>query len=321
MSYPNSKSSKGVLITGATGFIGVYLTRAFLKEGWRVFTALHTRPLPDSFLKAGATPILLNINNTDNTKSVMSKLDAICHLAAYVPPNYDDSRYAEECLNVNALLTLRLAEQAECFPKLRFIYFSAAQSYNMSNKQLDENSQLYPADKATYYLTSKLAGEIFVEHLHRSKGLQAVILRIGACYGYGMRPQSVVSVFMEKARKGEPLEVRDNGEVLFDFTYINDVTTTAVQAVKTGDPGIYNVGSGTLHSVLGLADTAADIYRNEKEVPIHVLAEQKNILSANKHISIGKAMQTWEFRPTSLKEGLQAYRKQAEAILYDRSDI
>jgi nucleoside-diphosphate-sugar epimerase len=275
MSHLNGKSSKKVLITGTTGFVGTHLARAFLKEGWHVFAALHKSPLPDSLLESGARSVDLNMDDPDSVRSILAEVDVICHLAAYLPPSYDDSQYAEECLKTNSLFTLRLAEQAERFPGVKFINFSSAQAYRSSNEPSDEEAPLYPADRATYYLVSKLAGEIYIEHLRRSGSLQAVTLRLGSCYGHGMASRSVVSIFMNKARSGETLQVYESNASLYDYVYIDDVTNVAVQAAVSGEPGVYNVGSGQSHSVLELAETVAATFP-EHEVPIRLSGNKWN---------------------------------------------
>ncbi len=305
-------SYKRVLITGATGFIGSHLTLAFLKEGWSVLTVLHTHPLHDSLLKAGANPVHLNINEPDSVKSILSEVDVVCHVAAFIPPNSKDSRYAEECLKTNALFTLRFAELSACVDGLRFIYFSSAQAYSPSKMPANEDAPLYPAGRGTYYLSSKLLGELYVEHLRRTKGLQAVTLRLGLCYGVSRTARSVVSIFIESALSGKTLNVYDNISV-YDFIYVDDVMNVTIQAAKAGDPGIYNIGIGTSYSILELAKAVADTFP-EREVSIQVLPPAGRIPAGFSPLSIEKAIRTWNFNPRNLREGLKAYRKKLETI-------
>jgi nucleoside-diphosphate-sugar epimerase len=195
---------------------------------------------------------------------------------------------------------------------VKFINFSSAQAYRSSNEPSDEEAPLYPADRATYYLVSKLAGEIYIEHLRRSGSLQAVTLRLGSCYGHGMASRSVVSIFMNKARSGETLQVYESNASLYDYVYIDDVTNVAVQAAVSGEPGVYNVGSGQSHSVLELAETVAATFP-EHEVPIKVLSMPDRDPASFSPLSIEKTLRTWDFRPLNLQEGLKAFRQQMES--------
>ena len=309
-----------VLVTGAAGFIGRYLVPALLDNGWEVLALAHERSLPKC-LKSDALQVIQgDINDLTLIRNAVSQVDAVCHLAGYIPPNYEDSVYAERCLQVNGLLTLRMAEFAVERHSRRFIFFSSGQAHQYSQAPVSENAPLYPVKRATYYLASKLVGELYLEHLRYLNNLPAITLRVASCYGFGMPEKAVVYRFMKCVFQGLPLQVWDDGIPTYDFVYVSDVVQLAVAALTSGDSGIYNVGSGRAYSVIELAQAVVDTFP-EKEVPIDVKPPLDSIPASFPALSIEKAAKTWNYSPLSLKDGLAKLRKQMEQALSADSNL
>jgi len=301
--------SRRVLVTGASGFIGRRIVRSFLDRGWQVTAAVHKTPLPAWMAAVGVGQVGFTIDDLQPLTDAVRGAQAICHAAAFMPADYGDSKHAAHCLQVNALFTLRLAELALEQPKLRFVHLSSAQGYDSSsNTACEEGDRLYPADRATYYLTSKLAGELFVEHLRRTRGLCSVGLRVGSCYGSGMPSRSVVSIFLERARSGQTIEVHDGGKATCDYVHVDDVARVAALAAESGEPGMYNMGSGTASSLVELARAAAGACP-DMHVPIQVHPASENPARGFAALSMQKTNSTWNHRPTKLRMGLAAMRR------------
>jgi UDP-glucose 4-epimerase len=317
MSVLTANRKQRILVTGAAGFLGRHLIVALLDEGWEVLAMVHKRRLPER-LRTDAVQVMQgDANDLTTIRDAILRADAVCHLAACIPPDHEDSAYAERCLQVNGLLTLRTAEFA-LEGRKRLLFFSLA-TYRYSRALVSENAPLYPSERATYYLASKLVGELYVEHLRHLYQLPAITLRVASCYGPGMPERSVVRRFMNCAWRGLPLQVWDDGIPTYDFVYASDVVKLAVAALKSGDPGIYNVGSGRAHSVLDLARAVADTFP-ERDLHIDVRPPLGSIPASFPALSIAKAVKMWDYRPLSLREGLAEYRKQMGEESSDYSD-
>lgn len=251
-----------------------------------------------------------NISDPATMSSALSDVDAVCHLAAYLPPDYASPAYASSCFEINALATLQLgglcADQGK-----HFVFCSSGQAYVHSSVAVTEDAPLYPAERATFYLASKLSGELFVEHLRRHHGLQAITFRVGSCYGPGMPRNSVIAFFMEQAIARKPLPVQNGGVPSCDFVYVGDVARLVAAALETGAGGVYNAGSGIATSVLELAHAVKETFP-EFPVSINVEPPGRPTPASFPPLSMAKARGMWGHSPTSLKAGLAAFRTHLE---------
>jgi len=300
-----------VLVTGAAGFLGRSLVAELASNGDEVVALVHENGLPENLKTRISHVVYGDIRDSDILRTAIAQVDAICHLAAYLPPDYEDPSFAQACLQVNSLATLRLAQAALEKPGCRFVHLSSSNAYAYADGAVTEEGLLYPADRATYYLASKMVGELYVEHLRRVAGLQSVCFRISSAYGCGMSEKSVVARFMASARQGVPLQVWDGGIPTYDFVYVVNVVQLIAAAVRGGEPGVYNAGSGTANSVLELARAVADTYP-ERKIAVEVKPPLASIPASFRALSIDKAARMWGYRPLSLHEGLANFRERME---------
>jgi UDP-glucose 4-epimerase len=254
-----------------------------------------------------------NMADPANMLSALSEVDAVCHLAAYLPPDYGSPAYASACFDINALATLQLGRLCADQGK-RFVFCSSGQAYSPSPVAVTEDAPLYPAERATFYLVSKLSGELFIEHLRRHNGLEAITFRVGSCYGPGMPESSVVASFMRQAIARKPILVRDSGVPSCDFVYVADVARLITAALETGAGGVYNAGSGTATSVLQLAYAVIEAF-SDLPVGIDMASAERPAPAGFPPLSMAKTQAMWGHSPTSLKAGLAAFRTHLEQEL------
>jgi nucleoside-diphosphate-sugar epimerase len=114
---------------------------------------------------------------------------------------------------------------------------------------------------ATPYAVSKYVGELYCKQFSAMYGLPTVCLRYFQVYGprcpksgpYAM----VSSIFIDQAKRGEPLTVHGDGSQKRDFVHVYDVSHANVLAFERpglGDGEVINVGRGESHSIQELAD-------------------------------------------------------------------
>ena len=305
---PNTILSKPsrILVTGATGFIGRHVARALANCGHKIVALVRERPL-SSVSQIGYEKVFVgDICDSNIQRDALRNVDAVCHLAAHIPTHYDDPKEAERCYQVNALATLRLATRAIDLGIKQFVYYSAGNMYSPLDRPCTENDPVYPVRTATYYMASKLAGELYLSHVVNHTETAATILRIGSPYGPGGPEQQVVATFMRRASRGEELHVRHGDSATYNLVYVEDVAWCTAHAIETRSSGIYNI-AGTPSSLKALAEAVRHVYQH-REVTICVEPEQRDDFAGFPAMDIDKAQKAWGFEPTSLLDGLQAYR-------------
>lgn len=295
-----------VLVTGAAGFAGGHLTRALLDSGAEVTALRHRRDLPRE-LTGRMLP-----GDAGALREAVAECDAICHAAAFVPPALEDPSFASECFETNAAFTLKLAQAAAQNPKLKFIYYSLGQGYQVpAGRAATETDLLYPT-RSCFYLGSKMLGELYVESLRREHALPWYSFRIASMYGTGMRSSSVVAIFMDRARTNQALEVHHSGMPACDFVHVSGVTSVVLNALVTdAEPGIYNVGSGRAVSLLELARTVVEVFGSSSKIEIQ--PARGNPPASFAPLDSRKAAAAFGYHPLPLRAGLEK-EKQTAAV-------
>jgi UDP-glucose 4-epimerase len=294
-----------VLLTGASGFIGRHVLDA-LGDAHEVVALAGRRGLPADLTARCARVLAGDLTDETLLREALTDVAGVCHLAARIPANHADPSEAESCVRVNALATLRLAQLSVEQGVGRFVFASTGALYAPGTQSARESDPVFPAARATYYLGSKLLGELYVEHLRVTQGLPALTLRVASVYGPGMPAQTVVHQFVDNARAGSSLDVRHGGVPAADFVYVSDVSACVVAALERGDPGIYNVGAGQTWSLRELAERVVRVFASRSAVA--VTPPEGPVPPGFPALSVAKAQATWGFAPLSLDEGLDRLR-------------
>ncbi len=300
-----SLAAQRVLVVGAGGFLGRHLVPVLAAAGHQV-TALGIREM-DFYSGLPGVCVVVATEDGPTLERAVAASDAICHLAAFIPPDMETPSLAEACFRTNALFTLRLAQLAVEHRIPRFLYCSSGQIYQYSENPVAEDAPVYPAARGTYYLASKLMGELYVEHLRITAGLPAITFRLGNLYGPHASERSVVAKFMKAAAEGRPLEVWDSGVPQYDLVYARDIAALIVAALGCGEPGIYNAGSGQACSIMELAQAVAETF-DDRKPEIVVKRSTGTMPPSFCALDIAKAAATWQFAPTPLRAALRLYR-------------
>ena len=299
-----------ILITGAAGFIGQHIVSLISQLGFRVVALQRNNKLPASLQEKCFRIITGDICDPAIQEEAVRGVDAICHLAAYIPNCFDDPGDAEKCFKVNAMATLGLAVAATKHNVKRFVYVSTGNMYSTSVKPAKEIDLVFPAGEASFYFTSKLAGEIYIAHVFQQASLPWIILRIGTPYGTGEPKNKVIPTLIEKAMAGGRLDIFNGGFPKYNYTFVGDIARSTSAAMKSGLSGIYNIASGEHTSLKKLAETVIEVFEDlSPSIYIHPTITSTPPVGFPA-LSIEKAQQTWGFSPTSLIDGLRRYKKE-----------
>ncbi len=273
-----------IILLGASGFIGTYLTDELLKRKEPVI-ACGRNPQASSFYKQLRIPwIEINMTKARDFDRLPSKdVTAVVLLSALVPANVVDYN-PQSYIDINLTGTLNALEYARrCKAKI-FInttsHSDVARLWDSGRpiREEDARSISLTGDHAVYII-SKIAGIDLTEHYRQEFGLQTLSFRLPAVYGYGPHTEiysngqlhvTGFKRFILRAMAGEPLEVWGDWSKGRDLVYVKDVANAYVSAIHSAKAsGLYNIASGVRTTLEEEAKGIAKVFSPPgHEVPV-----------------------------------------------------
>jgi GDP-4-dehydro-6-deoxy-D-mannose reductase len=246
-----------VLITGATGFVGIYLV-SHLSEaypGWQVIgTTRHDA-------QANSRYILCDLRDAGAVAALIerTKPEMIVHLAGQsnVPLSLADP---ETTLVNNILGTLHLLDACRVHaPHARLLIVSSSEVYGPTPPEAQPLREERPLHPINPYAVSKAAQEMLALQYAHSYDLDVVVARPFNHIGPGQTDRFVVSAFARQVvevERGERQAIAvGNLDAARDFTDVRDVVRAYALLLERGERGgIYNIGQGTAVVVGDLLD-------------------------------------------------------------------
>lgn len=263
------ESKLTTLITGAAGFIGMHVATALLGRGERVVGIDNFTPYYSLALKRARVAHLaerhserftfLDVDFGDaaalDAALADAKIDRIVHLGAQPGVRYSLENPAAY-IHSNIAGHVNILELARHRSVAHLVYASSSSVYGMR-----ADTPFRVADRAdtpiSLYAATKRADELMSEtyaHLFR---IPQTGLRFFTVYGPWGRPDMAVWKFTEAVLQGRPIDVYNHGDMLRDFTFIDDIVNGVVLALdqppeddKREKPGgfttphrLYNIGN------------------------------------------------------------------------------
>lgn len=243
------------LVTGGAGFIGSHLVDALLEADCRVTVIdnLSTGRL-ENLASAGdrVTFIRGDIRDERLVLDAAKGCEVIFHQAAVVsvPLTVEDPIGSAE---VNDLGTLKVLEAARRVGSRRVVLASSSAVYG-DDPALPKNEKL-PVKPLSPYAVQKLTGEYNARLYNDLYDLETVSLRYFNVYGPRQDPSSpysgVISIFMEKASRGQAPVIYGDGSQFRDFVFVRDVVAANLRSADVSGVGgrFFNVGTGRQVSI------------------------------------------------------------------------
>ncbi len=253
---------KTILITGASGLIGVYFLACLRdlvlnqKVSIDVHAVIQSEPLPylsELFAYPGAT-----FHRGDMTDAAfcasLPEADYIIHAASYGQPG----RFME---NPVKTLQLNTASTFLLFDKLKsggkFLFISTSEVYSgLPNPPYreDQIGLTNTTHERSCYIEAKRCGEAIC-NAYRSRGVQAKSARLCLAYGPGTKPHDarVINTFIYKALQGN-IDLMDQGTAKRTYCYVADAVEILWHILLKGNDAIYNVGGMSKTTIAELAN-------------------------------------------------------------------
>jgi UDP-glucuronate decarboxylase len=294
-----SFSGKEILITGASGMLGSYLTHSLI-AGARLQG--HTSPNLTLLVRQKSSPNLRGLGFGSSVKVVETELlnwrtkqvyDCLIHAASPASP----TKYADSSAVFDSNVTFLKSFDKDKVPN-QVLYISSGEVYGPDAPDLIDESFVgnpIPDSQRAVYPRSKIEGEAVLSGLFERRQTQAYIARLFHSFGPGLREDDgrSFSDFLWAAAKGNPVELRSAGEDIRTFLYLKDAVAALLQILTLGTPGeVYNVGSETALSVRGFAEKVALLAGVQVRVPVkygsdhmeYTHSPNKSIVPSNKKL-------------------------------------
>lgn len=258
------KQTRKILVTGAAGFIGAAVCHRLLQNGDTVVGLDNINDYYDTELKFGRLTELgidrnmvewfkfihssryarfefvrMNLEDRQAVRMLFAngEFDAVVNLGAQAGVRYsieNPSTYIES--NVDGFLNV--LEGCRHNNVKHLVYASSSSVYGMNGKtpfsehdNVDHPVSLYAATKRSNELMAHAYSKLF--------DIPVTGLRFFTVYGPWGRPDMSPFLFIDAALHNRPIKVFNNGDMLRDFTYIDDIVESVVRIldiVPKGDP-------------------------------------------------------------------------------------
>jgi UDP-glucuronate 4-epimerase len=336
-----------VLITGVAGFIGFHLAFKLLSEGYEVVGIDNINDYYDPILKncrlenLGVNTQLIS-NSKENFSGKFSnfkfyktdlidqysifkifkfeKFDAVCNLAAQAGVRYsleNPSAYIDS--NITGFMNILEASRKYDVSNLSFASSSSVYGLNTNVPFSTSHNVDHPI---SLYAASKKSNELMAHTYSHLFGIASTGLRFFTVYGPWGRPDMALFIFTKAALEGRTINVFNNGDMLRDFTYIDDIVVGVKKTIdspaspgKSGIDGdisessapykIYNIGNNNPIKLLDFIKVLED--ELNIEIKKNFLPIQKGDVKST-FADVSDLERDHQFKPnTKIEDGIKSF--------------
>lgn len=245
-----------ILITGTAGFIGFHLAEKLLNAGYLVIGIDQVNSYYDVKLKKDRLKFsgIEFVNNSSEgivstkypgyifykadleNKKLLNEIflkeqpDAVCNLAAQAGVRYS-LKNPEAYINSNIVGFQNIIEACRTFNIKNFSYASSSSVYG-GNENLPFNEEQRVESPISLYAATKRSNELVAYTYSHLFKISTTGLRFFTVYGPWGRPDMALFLFVKALLSGESINVFNNGNMLRDFTYIDDITEGILKVIE-----------------------------------------------------------------------------------------
>lgn len=276
-----NQEDRKILVTGAAGFIGFYLSKALLKLGYTVVgldnindyydinlkydrlkqlgilreEAEQFNYLTKSSTEENFTFIRLNLEDRENLPKLFEEqgFEAVVNLAAQAGVRYsleNPMAYVDS----NLVGFVNILECCRHNDIKHLVYASSSSVYGENEKiPFGENDKV--DNPVSLYAATKKANELMAHTYSHLYHLPTSGLRFFTVYGPWGRPDMAPMLFADAMTNNREIKVFNNGEMSRDFTFIDDIVQGII--ITLNNPSnkkpayqLFNIGNGSPVSLM-----------------------------------------------------------------------
>lgn len=250
-----------ILVTGAAGFIGYHLITQLLDRGDDVVgldcindyydinlkynrLAKHgiaknkieenTVVKSESYKNYSFVKMLLEDKDEVLSLFEREKFDAVCNLAAQAGVRYSLIN-PHAYINSNIVGFLNILEGSRHNKVKHLVYASSSSVYGL-NESMPFSTSDNIDHPVSLYAASKKSNELMAHSYSYLYGLPTSGLRFFTVYGPWGRPDMALFLFTEAILKDKPIQIFNNGEMMRDFTYVDDIVNGVIRIIDRTAP-------------------------------------------------------------------------------------
>lgn len=300
------------LIIGGNGFIGTNLADALIASGHKV-TSFDRYPSRYREADPRINYVYGDFANLGDVQEAVKGNDWVYHLAYTTLPASSNEDPTFD-VRSNVIDTLQLLESCREHSVKKIIFISSGGTVYGVPQQLPIHED-HPTDPICSYGITKLAIEKYLNLYRHLHNLDYVVARLANPYGELQNPQArqgAIAVFLGNILQGKSIDIWGDGKVVRDYIYIGDAASALVRAAEycpeEDEPRVFNIGSGSGHSLNEIVKTLKSVINQEinvmyhparsADVPSNVLdiSRAKKCLNWQPEINLGDGIRkTWEW--------------------------
>lgn len=327
-------SDTTVIVTGAAGFIGSYLSKNLLDSdsSIKIIGIDCITDYYDVSLKEERLNMLSNYGDRFNfikgdisDKALIDEVfakhkpDVVVNLAAQAGVRYSITN-PDAYIKSNLIGFYNILEACRHNPVKHLVFASSSSVYG-TNKKVPYSTEDKVDNPVSLYAATKKSNELMAHAYCKLYKIPATGLRFFTVYGPMGRPDMAYFKFTNKLVKGEPIEIYNMGDMYRDFTYIDDIVKGIVNVMqKTPDETedgapykIYNIGNNSPESLMYFVETLEKCLINEgiiSELGKKVLLPMQPGDVYQTYADVKELEKDFGFKPsTSLETGLSNFAK------------
>jgi UDP-glucuronate 4-epimerase len=311
-----------ILVTGAAGFVGSYVSARLAAMGHQVFGCDNFNDYYDPQLKhdrvaalldpAGVKCDVVELADATQVEALFARVKPtlVVHLAAQAGVRYS-------LINPQAYIQSNLVAFGNILEacrqgKIEHLLYASSSSVYGANAKVPFSEDDITDTPVSLYAATKKSNELMAYSYSQLYRVPATGLRFFTVYGPWGRPDMAYFSFTQRLLKGDPIQVFAEGKLTRDFTYIDDIVEGVVRLLfkPSGADGsvphaVFNIGNDQPVSVLYFIETLENALgvKAQKEF----LPMQPGDVPAT-HADTRKLKDWVDFAPkTSLTTGLKQF--------------
>lgn len=329
-----SRKENMIVVVGATGFIGMYTVEALINSGKEVVATGRNVYLGECLKEMGAEFVTLDITKKEDfDKLPKERVEAVILLAGLLPANAKadlvEEENAADYFQVNVIGTINVLEYCrkngikKVIGNCSYSDVSGAWGKGYAITEEEPRDFSFKGDHAVYVISKNASNDV-MEYYNQQHNMQCAWFRFPPVYGVGPHGtiyvngkvyKSGIATFIEKAEKGEDIELWGNPHIKRDIIYVKDVADAYIKAIESDKTyGLYNMTSSTQLDLEEQAKVIIDVFGGEKRSQIIYRPEKENNTPSFLY-SMEKAERDFGFVPyyTNYQDIMVDYKKELES--------